>query len=405
MKKALFCLLFLLVGAPLAWGAGFQLFNEGSARVMSLGAAVTARTDLVEAAWYNPSAAAFFKAPEGMTGISVVVPSITFKSDQGQEYDMINRVHPLPYLYAICPLTERLAASFSFNLPYGLTTDWDSNWEGRYEAIYTSLKTYFMMPSVAYKLTDKLSLSAGVQIVYADAKMKKAATPLIPTIIMKLTGDDWSFGWQVSLTYKPWKHTTFGAIYRSQVDLDLDGDVTYKGVPSVASALFKDGNGRVSLTLPDTLQVGVATTVIPRWTLSFDLLWSGWSAYDKLHYNFQYYPGTGQPGTKDQPKNWRDELSLRLGAEYQVNSNWQLRLAYVYDPSPINDKTRGPELPTDDRQLFNVGVGYHKGHFRADASYTYLIMKDTHPGYETSSLEGTYEGDVHILGVDFAWRF
>ncbi len=339
---------------------------------------------------------------------------------------MINRVHPLPYLYAICPLTDKLAASFSFNLPYGLTTDWDSDWPGRYDAIYTSLKTYFMMPSVAYKLTDKFSLSAGVQIVYADAKMKKAykvITNLSPLttqdVFTKLTGDDWSFGWQVSLTFKPWEHTTFGAIYRSQVDLDLDGDVSYINVPATAyflvnnspvTAKFIPGNGRVSLTLPDTLQVGVATTIIPRWTLSFDVLWSGWSAYDKLTYKFEYLPYLGVPGTKDQEKKWRDEISLRLGAEYQVNDHWQLRLAYVYDPSPINDGTRGPELPTDDRQLFNVGVGYHQGHFRVDASYTYLIMKDTHPAPagsdgNQSGLDGTYEGDVHILGVDFAWRF
>ncbi len=427
MGKRLICLLLVLCLAPgLVWSAAFQLFNEGSARVMSLGAAVTARTDMVESAWYNPSAAVFFKAPEGMVGLSMVIPSITFNNDQGPDYEMINRVHPLPYIYAVCPLSKRWATSFSFNLPYGLTTDWDSNWPGRYDAIYTSLKTYFLTPSLAYKILPGLSISLGPQIVYADAKMEKAyqvvtnPNPLtLQDVKTKLTGNDWSLGWQVSMTWKPVPYLVMAAIYRSQVDLDLDGSVSYEQVPASAyflvgntlvPAVFRAGEGRVLLTLPDTLQVGISTNVFTRWLLSFDVLWSGWSAYDKLHYEFQYLPYLGTSGSRDQLKNWHDVVAFRLGAEYQVDAHWHLRFGYVYDPSPIDDNTRGPELPTNDRQLFNLGLGYQKGSFRVDASYTYLLMQDTHPApvgsaANQSGLVGTYQGDVHILGLDFAWRF
>jgi len=80
------------------WSAGFQLFNEGSARVMGLGAAVTGRTDLIESVWYNPSATAFFKKPEFMIGSAFVYPSLKFKSDvTGKNYEMTDRLHPFTF--------------------------------------------------------------------------------------------------------------------------------------------------------------------------------------------------------------------------------------------------------------------------------------------------------------------
>ncbi|WP_022853427.1 OmpP1/FadL family transporter [Thermodesulfatator atlanticus] len=411
LREGALAFFLLLAFAATGFAAGFQLFNEGSARVMGLGAAVTARTDMVESAWYNPSAAAFFKSPEVLVGSALVKPSISYKADSGAEYDMKKRVHPLPFFYAIYPVDERLSFSFSFNLPYGLTTDWDDDWPGRYDADYTSLKTFFFVPSVAIKINDKMSLSVGPQIVYADAEMERAILTPLGDVRMNMSGDDLSGGWLVSFTFKPWEHTTFAVIYRSEIELDLEGNVKYSNVPSLLASRFKNGDGAVYLTLPDTISFGVATTIFPKWTLSADILWSGWSAYDELKFTFEYAPGTGTPGEQIQPKNWHDKLALRLGAEYELAPKWRLRLGYVYDPSPIDYYTRGPELPTDDRQLFNIGLGYQKENLSINFTYTYLIMEDApvppagSPGNEYGNLSGHYEGDTHIFGFDVSYRF
>ncbi|OAQ21251.1 OmpP1/FadL family transporter [Thermosulfurimonas dismutans] len=413
MRKRLMILLMLWISCTGSlWAAGFQLFNEGSARVMGLGAAVTGRTDMVEAVWYNPSATAFFKDPEVMTGLALVMPSVEFESDSGRDYEMTDMVHPLPFLYAAYPLNDRFTLNFSFNVPYGLTTDWDGDWEGRYEAVYTSLRCYFFTPSIAVKLTDRLSFGFGAQVVYADAELRKYLVPGTP-IKTKLTGDDWAAGWLVSLTYKIREDTAIGIIYRSQINLHLEGDAKYyntEGIflgPLPASSLFINGDGEVLLDLPDTLSVGITTRVIPRLTLSFDLLWSGWSTYDQLKFKYEYEPGEfpAKPGSIIQPKDWDDVLAVRFGVEYALSDTWTLRFGYVYDPSPIDDDTRGAELPTDDRQLFNFGMGYRKGNLGVNFAYTYLTMEDSHPGEETSYLRGTYEGEAHIVAFDLSYRF
>jgi len=426
MRKCLMILLILWISCTGSlWAAGFQLFNEGSARVMGLGAAVTGRTDMVEAVWYNPSATAFLEGPEFMTGLALVMPSVEFDSDNGRDYEMTDRVHPLPFLYAAYPLNDRFTLNFSFNVPYGLTTDWDDDWEGRYEAVYTSLRCYFFTPSIAVKLTDRLSFGFGAQVVYADAELRKSlvstTTPGVD-ITTKLTGDDWEAGWLVSLTYKIWEHTSLGIIYRSQINLHLEGDAKYYNTDKTAilplpgggftrvnpaSLAFRNGDGEVFLDLPDTLSVGITTRVFPRWTLSLDFLWSGWSTYEQLKYKYEYKPGEfpAKPGSIIQPKDWDDVLAVRFGVEYALSDTWTLRFGYVYDPSPIDDDTRGAELPTNDRQLFNFGMGYRKGNLGVNFAYTYLTMEDSHPGEETSYLRGTYEGEAHIVAFDLSYRF
>ncbi|QJA05619.1 hypothetical protein FVE67_01870 [Thermosulfurimonas marina] len=424
MRIWLWAMWAFFLGVSQVFSAGFQLLNEGSARVMGLGAAVTARTDLVEAAWYNPSATSFLEVPEALAGLALVYPSVEFDQRAGKDYEMTEMLHPLPFFYASYPLQERFTLNFSFNVPYGLTTDWPGDWAGRYDAVYTRLRCYFFTPSVAVKLSDRLSLGLGAQVVYADAEMRKSVAPTTSgtDVTTKLTGDDWDGGFVVALTYRLFPHTTLGLTYRSQIALDLEGDAKYYNTagtqvpvpvsgPVPAGFLFRPGEGEVFLDLPDTLALGVTTHYFSRWTLSLDLLWTGWSTYEELKFKYEHRPGdpAGDPGTVSQPKDWDDVWAVRFGAEYALNEAWTLRFGYVFDPSPIDDRYRGPELPTNDRHLFNLGLGYRQGALSLDLAYTYLMMEDSKPGTSPeanrSGLSGTYEGSAHILAFDLGYRF
>ncbi len=240
-------------------------------------------------------------------------------------------------------MKNRVSLNFSFNVPYGLTTDWEGDWEGRYEAVYTSLRCYFFVPSLAVKLIDHFSIGFGPQVVYADAEMKKAIQTPLGDVETKLTGNDWEIGWLISAIYKIKEHTSIGVVYRSQINLDINGNAKYYNVNPALSNIFRNGKGEVFLDLPDTLAVGISTNYFPHWILSFDLLWSGWGTYDQ---------------------------------------------------------TCGAELPTDDRQLFNIGLGYRKKNLGIDFAYTYLIMEDSKPGTVTSTLSGEYEGNAHIFAFN-----
>ncbi len=383
-----------------ALGSGFQLFNELSARTAGLGAAMTARTDVVESAWFNPAVSAMLDGPRVMMGMTAVIPQMKLESDN-DHWDMKDKVYPLPHVYGAMPLGDKFGLSLSINVPYGLTTEWQNNWRGKYYAVYTELRTLFISPAVAIRPLKWLSFSAGPNFVYATADMRKAVSPRIPGLKINMKGEDWAYGYTVSMIAKPIKDWSFGVTYHSEVDLGLSGKARYSMdlPPFQRSALWLD------VSLPRTVSIGVATTAVKNFTFSMDIVWTDWSSYDSLDFVYDKAPGTAKPGVVHVPRNWEDAWAFKFGAEYTYNDMWQFRAAYAYDKSPIKNKYREPTLPTNDRHVFSVGLGWNYKHCGIDASYTYVLVENGGTSPMTPALDGTYKGQAHVIGTSFRWSF
>ncbi|NPA95179.1 MAG: transporter [Thermodesulfobacteria bacterium] len=402
-QKSLWSLLVFLLAAFCSanvYSAGFQLFNELSARTASLGAAMTARTDVVESAWFNPAVSAMLDGPQVMAGMAAVIPQMKLESDDYRA-DMKDKVYPVPHAYAATPLGDKFGVSMAINMPYGLTTEWDNDWRGKYYAVYTELRCLFISPAVAIRPLEWLSFSAGPNFVYATADMRKALTPQIPGLKTNMNGEDWAYGYTVSMIAKPFKDWSFGVTYHSQVDIGLSGTARYTmDLPG-----FQKSKMWLDVSLPRTVSIGVATTAIKDFTFSMDIVWTDWSSYDRLDFVYESAPGTGQPGVISVPRNWEDAWAFKFGAEYTYSKMWQFRAAYVYDKSPIKDKYREPTLPTNDRHVFSVGLGWNYKHLGVDASYTYVLVENGGTSPMTPGLDGTYKGQAHIIGTSFRWSF
>lgn len=400
--------------ASQAFGAGFQLFNELSAKSMANGYAMSARDDVAECAWFNPAASSMLDTASITTGMALVLPSMEL---DGKAYnpEMKNLAHVLPYMYAAMPVMERFGAAISINSPYGLATDWDNDWVGKYYAQYTRLSSIYITPSLSWRPFEWLSLGAGAQIVYAEAEMRKSipVTQLGTDVYTKINGDDWGQGYILSAMLKPVEEWNFGVTFRSEVDFDLEGDAKYEypQMPEpyntmLRSAFLKSDLG-LPITLPKTLSLAVSTTAIKDWRLSAEFLWTGWSSYSNLHFKYDNMPGAGPvPGDVKYKKDWNDVWSIHIGAEYALTESITLRGSYVWDDSPIEDDYRDPSLPTNDRHILGFGAGWKWGHLEIDGAYSYLIVEDSKPGKKaTPTLEGTYESDAHIFNISVSWNF
>ena len=138
-----------------------------------------------------------------------------------------------------------------------------------------------------------------------------------------------------------------------------------------------------------------------RWTLTADVVWTGWSSYDKLQIVNQ---DTGAV-ILDSPKDWDNVLGYRAGAEYQASEHWVLRGGYVYDQSPVPTRTRGLELPCNDRHMFSVGAGYTCGNWGVDVSYCYLLLKNGDAGAPMARIGDFSDAYAHMLGISFHTEF
>ncbi len=392
--------LILLFHAKNTLSSGFQLFNELSARATGMGAALTARNDVAESAWFNPAAAATMKSPRIMAGIGLIVPSMKLDTT-GHDPDMKDMAYALPYTYLSLPYGKKFGLSLAINMPYGLETQWHPDWAGKYYAVDTDLKCLFLTPSISFRPVSWLSLGAGAQIVRAEAEMKRSVTPLVQGLRTRLTGKDWGKGYVLSVLATPGHGLSLGMVFRSQVILDLDGHAEYNlHLPG-----FYRSHMTLPLTLPASLSIGITSRNIRAWTLSADLLYTWWSSYDSLDFHYRKAPGTGRPATISIPKDWDNVYSLRFGAQYSLNPNWRLRGSYVFDPSPIDDRYRDPSLPTNDRHIFSIGIGYTRRHLGLDAAYSYVRIENSRPSPATPVLKGTYKGEAHVVNCSVRWAF
>ena len=185
----------------------------------------------------------------------------------------------VPNAYLSWQLTPQLFVGLGVNVPFGLKTEYDSNWMGRFHALKSELKSINVNPSVAFKINDTISIAGGVNWQRVEAELTKAVNysflasagglpgvPLLTEGSNKIEGDDHAWGYNLGVLFKVGPKTDVGISYRSKMSYTLHGSVNFFGRPAnlqgalVVPAVFNQaGDGPISadVTLPDTLSLGV----------------------------------------------------------------------------------------------------------------------------------------------------
>ncbi|RMG74790.1 MAG: aromatic hydrocarbon degradation protein [Nitrospirae bacterium] len=336
----------------------------------------------------------------------------------------------VPNFYYARGLSDRLFFGFAVNSPYGLATEYDKDWVGRYHAIKSDLLTININPSLAYKLTDRFSVAAGFNIQYLDAELSSAIdfgtldaigyfaplslglTPQMDDGYVTLKGDSWGYGFNFGLLYDVSPSTRVGLSYRSRVVHHVNGKADFSNVPSGLSVLpvFKDTDASTKLTLPDTLSMGFYHLLTDKLAVMGDITLTFWSVLDELRFSFD---NPNQPDSVTTTK-WGDSFRYSLGFSYYASERLTLRTGIAYDETPIKEaRYRTPRIPDSDRLWTALGLGYSiSEHFKVDIGYAHLFVNDpeirkTPTGEDAvrGGLKGTYDASVDIISAQISWNF
>jgi long-chain fatty acid transport protein len=323
----------------------------------------------------------------------------------------------VPTLFYARPLTDE--RDFWFGLavtsPWGLGVDYDDDWFGRYDSIETRLTTINLSPSVAYRVTDWLSIGAGVNIEYADAKLSSALPDTLapggPSAatdgVNKFTGDSFGAGFNVGVLLKPRPDTKIGLHYRSAVQHDLEGRVKVTNLQGALAA----GNGRFTadakLNEPDVASIGIVHEPIPGTRLFAEAQWSNWSRFQELRVKFD----DGQADSV-RTQDWKDTWSFYGGIEQRLLDRWTVRAGAGYEPTPTVDAHRSTSLPDGDRLRLAVGLSYEwSEQLRIDFGYAHVFADRenidlTRSFYDGSAAAGsvTTRARANLFINDFALR-
>ena len=339
----------------------------------------------------------------------------------------------VPNLYWVTGINEETKFGLGMQTTFGLATKYDDDWVGRYHGVESDLRTINVNPSIAYQVNDKFSIGGGINVLFGDIVFTNAidfgaicaaqgvvsasCSPQQTDGFAHLEGDNFSdpaFGFNVGFQYMISPRTVFGVSYRSEIDLDLEGEADFT-VPAgaafvTASDLFIDSDIDAGVTLPASLAISVAHKV-DKITYLADITWTGWSSFDELRIN---YDNDAQPDSVT-TEDWDDTMRYSIGLDYQYSKEMVLRTGIAFDETPVpSAERRTPRLPGDSRTWLSFGMTYSwDDELTIDVGYSHLFIDETEIDNEfessvptlAASLSGEYEASVDILSVQLNWQY
>ncbi|HEU5019050.1 MAG TPA: outer membrane protein transport protein [Pseudolabrys sp.] len=324
----------------------------------------------------------------------------------------------VPSGYFSWQVNPRVWLGLSFNSPFGLSVGFPDVWAGRDYAESTSLKTYNATPSVAVRITDWLSIGAGVQIQYANANFS-SGIGATPGAVLNIGGTGWGYGLTAGITVTPTPTTMIGLGWRSAIDQKIDGSLSLPAGPVFNPPFSTPGSVNTTINLPDVVSLGIRQKVTPQLTLLGTVEWSNWSRIGTSVVT----QANGAPalvlnglggGAVALPFRYSDGWLYSLGAEYQWDPRIKLRAGVAYEKSPITDDVRTPRLPDNDRYWVSAGLSYNITKALAfDLAYSHIFVKSTSvaiaPGNPWFNGAVTYFGnvdsDIDLLSIGLRYQW
>lgn len=438
------CVFFVSAGSAL--GAGFALIEQGVKGLGNAYAGGAASAEDATTIFYNPAGLTRLNGQQLVVGGHVIMPSVKFHNEgsthvlqpftgvplQGGNGGDAGVTKFIPNLYYSIKLSDRFTAGLGVNAPFGLSTEYDRHWVGRYHAIDSDLMSVNINPSVAYKVNDHLSIGAGLNVQYVKAKLSNAIdfgtldflgklglpahalhlTPQQDDGYAKLDGDSWGVGFDVGALYEFNKNTRAGIAYRSSIEQHLDGDIDFSSVPAGLKQVpvFKDTGAKADLTLPDSLSVSIFHQFNPQWAAMADFTWTNWGHFQDLQIEFDN-PHQPKAATTE---GWQDSYRYSLGVTYTPTKDWTIRTGTAYDTSAVpNKERRTPRIPDSYRIWLALGLGYKISDVVSfDVGYAHLFIDDPEidkkPVGEDAirgGLKGTFDAYINIISAQLNIAF
>ena len=445
----------LLASAPAASASGFQVYLPGHKSNGMGGVGVGLSLDQ-SAMFLNPGALAMVRSNGVVLGANATLARVSFRSDNGgPQRDLQSTITPPFNFYAsFGPKDGKFKAGLAVYTPAGSKLVYAEGWEGRAALTQIDLKSVFLQPTVSYAITPQLSVGAGLTILaLGSVNLQRDISALpYPGATIELDGKTKTqFGINAGIMFKPSEKLSVGINYVSKVNATVEeGTVTVKGLPNAAPGSasysasrrinpgFTASNFAATLPIPAHAAIGVGLMPTDKLTIGLDVVWTQWSAYRELRFDFSGNNGNGDyaaVGTPGQPgsfpastgtpglvggnnasvskRSYEDVLAFRLGAQYKVTDKLTVRGGAVYDQSPVRDGYVTPETPDNDRVALTTGLSYDvTPKFGIDASYQFIqILKRTQTQQQlldngtTDRVAGTYNAYISVPGVGIHYKF
>ena len=414
--------------------------------------AFSAQADDPSALHYNPAGMTQLHGVEFMTGVLLSGGTTSFTSPTGQTAtgDRNGSVAwpPPGHIYLTANLKDlgvtalgNLTAGIGLTVPFGSLTRWPTDGPFRTAVTFNTLPLLDIKPTVAYRLTDDLSLGLGADIytfsgLFGEGQVERkfvwpGGSGIPAGSQMELFGSDTAAGFNASLLYTALRNAdgkpvaNIGIVYRSQATLHLNGGLLANGA--------KVSDATATFVLPQVITGAVAIWPVRNrereWKLEVDVDYVGWKSVRNLDVHL------ANGSTIPQPLNWRSTYAVMVGTEHkwlELESlpGWEvaLRAGWTNQQNQMPDFTFDPGIPSADVNILGGGVGFlckEQSRFFGlipcgdlgvgkvkpksiglDLSYQAALYEErTITGNRNPTVNGLYKTTYHVGGVSFKVAF
>jgi long-chain fatty acid transport protein len=401
----------MAVAPRAARGQGFGLNDIGSCAVARAYATTGSPCRDASTIYWNPGAAATLPGLSVYLGGDIIGVNGGFTADTTLRHYSANvptLFVPSAFLnYGAQLGARRASVGIGIYVPYGLTSQWPSNFPGRFEAQTASLRTIYFQPNVAIEIIPGvLSVGGGPVIGHSDVVLDQALDLSAVGVpgegatfgqlgipqgtefgIAKLNGSATAYGFSAGALFRPGHDFQIGARFLSALTFDYNNATArFQQVPTglilagnnafnvpggtpvdaILAPQFSDTGAlsrqgvRTRIVHPLQAEGGVAYTGLPQTTFDVDYAYIGYQSFQNLPVIF-----TGPAGAaglsrillEDYTSSW----SLRGSAEHifgETEHGIAARAGFSYISTPAPQETVTPLLPDMNRYNVSGGVGF-----------------------------------------------
>ena len=403
-----------------AHAGGIMLYEFGSNDVGLAAAGYAARAQDAATVFTNPAGMSRLEKSQVLGGVQGLYGNLHFAPNAMTTTaggDGGNALGWLPggSLFVVQKINQDWSVGFGMLSYFGLSTKYDDNWVGRYYTQKGTLIGMTLTPAVSYRVSEKLYLGAGANIMYGYLDTQMAINNIgsaRPDGQLKLNDNRWGYGANLGILVEPWKGTRFGLTYLSEVKLDFSAVPEFSGMGQLlGNMLVHRGLATntldMSVTVPQMIMFSAYHDLNEKWAIMGNFGWQNWSRFGQVDVGIN----TSNPVTLTVDSDYNDTWHVAFGTKYRLSSALSLTGGIAYDSSAVTNEKRTVTVPMGEAWRFALGAEYaFTPTLSMGAAYEFIwtgnMPVDQERGPLAGRVSGEYENmNINVFALNLTWRY
>lgn len=411
--------MFLGVAPGVLCANGLRLVSQ-DAFATARGEAFVATADNPSAVYYNPAGITQIPGLRSRSSIYGAYYNSTYQpppgaANAGSTYDLQNNFAAVPQFFATYGLKDvPLTLGFGIYSPFGGRISWPQDTGFRTVAIKGSVTYITANPVIAWRITPKVSVGAGVSVNYAKMDLNQGLlrnqNPF--SNYFEFGGDGFMVGYNLGILWQPIEKLSFGAMFRSTTTLKAEGKTEFEQQPVIQPTRI---HANAEYEFPLTVVFGVSYRPTPKWNLEINADYTDWSSFDTTTIRQETPPPFPVQKDIEVKLGWQASWLYEFGVTRYLENGWQVSGGYVFSENSVPNTYYSPLAADLDRHVISLGTGYTGKRWGFDVAYQFAYGPDhTASGSTPSSqpaqfagqtADGTYDFISHALLATLELRF